>query len=166
MKTTSKAVALAAASLFALASAIGIGCEKPAPGPTQQPSAAQPAPSDSPAHTHTYHSRGIIKSIPVVGNPASELQIQHEAINDFVGASGEVVGMNAMTMPFPNLSDGVTLDGLAVGDKIAFAFTNTWSGPASSRSPRWVIDSISKLPADTELVFEKKQTPGSAPAGD
>lgn len=118
---------------------------------------------DAPAVVNTYHVRGIIASLPEPGKPASELQIQHEAINDFVDASGVVAGMNAMTMPFPNLAPGVTLDGLVVGDKIAFAFTNTWSGPPNARKPGWVVDSIAKLPADTELVFGKKSTPPASP---
>lgn len=159
MKTPFAAVALAAAVCFTLQS-----CTKEPAAPDHNGAAKSPPASESEALTHTYHTRGIIESIPEAGKPALELMIRHEAINDFVDGSGAVVGMNAMTMPFPRLADGVTLDGVAVGDKIAFSFTNTWRGPAASRRPDWVIDSITKLPADTELVFGKKQTP--APASD
>lgn len=152
MKITLPAVALATAFLLAC-SACDRSVEVVAPVRLKH-DANEPAPL-----THTYHTRGIIKSIPVAGNPAAELQIQHEAINDFVDGAGAVVGMNAMTMPFPRLADGVSLQGLAIGDKVAFSFINTWSGPAGSRRPDWVINSLTKLPADTELVFGKKQTP-------
>lgn len=169
MKTPFAAVALAAAVCFSLQS-----CTKEPAPPTEGSAPAQPGsgdPSNPPAPasaasplTHTYHTRGIIESLPEAGKPTLELMIRHEAINDFVDGAGAVVGMNAMTMPFPRLDDGVTLQGLAIGDKVAFSFTNTWSGPAGSRRPDWVINSLTKLPADTELVFGKKQTP--APTSD
>lgn len=152
MKLTFVAVALATACFLGCSA-----CERktevvtPVPAPQD---GGEPAPI-----THTYSTRGIIESLPEAGKPTSELMIRHEAINDFVNGSREVVGMNAMTMPFPRLSEGVTLEGLAVGDKVAFSFTNTWSGPEGSRRPGWVIDAISELPAETELIFGKKATP-------
>ena len=158
---TDKAAAIAAACFFVSSLSVP-GCEKPGTSATST-GAASTGQTDPAPITHTYKTRGIIMSLPVPGSPASELQIQHEAIDGFVGASGEVVGMNAMTMPFPRLATGVTLDGLVKGDKVEFTFTNTWSGPAGSRRPDWVVDSMAKLPADTELVFGQKQTP--APGG-
>ncbi|MCW5768142.1 MAG: copper-binding protein [Phycisphaeraceae bacterium] len=152
MKTALKAVALATAS-FLLCSA----CDRAA---DVKPNGAQdPAPI-----THTYQTRGIIESLPDRSKPTAELQIRHEAINDFVDGAGKLIGMNAMIMPFPDLAQGVTLEGLAVGDKIEFSFTNTWSGAETSRRPRWVIDSISKLPPETELTFGKKSTPRESEA--
>jgi Cu/Ag efflux protein CusF len=156
MKNDFAAVALAAAVCFSLSS-----CTKEPPAEPPVKPASPAAPSTSPASadpaTHTYAARGIIESLPEAGKPTLELMIRHEAINDFIDGAGAVVGMNAMTMPFPRLAPGVSLEGLAVGDKIGFTFTNTWSGPAGSRRPEWVIDSITRLPADTELTFGKKQ---------
>lgn len=115
---------------------------------------------------HTYSTRGIIKRLPGEG-PASELQIQHEAIDTFVDASGKVSGMNAMTMPFPQLADGVGLDGYQVGDKVAFTFHVTWSeGNGGTRRPSWVVTSIEKLPDDTQLVFGKAMPPAEDRAVD
>lgn len=152
MNPSFRVAALVAASFVALAS-----CEKSASRPANQPT---PATNAEPAQiTNAYKVRGIIESLPEAGKPASELMIRHEAINDFVDGQGAVVGMNAMTMPFPKLAPDVTLDGFAVGDKIAFEFSNTWSGPENARRPGWTITSISKLPADTELVFTKKSVP-------
>jgi hypothetical protein len=152
MKAPLSAVAIAAACFFVcVACDRGVDTSGPASGPQN---ANEPAPL-----THTYHTRGIIQSLPEANKPTAELMIQHEAINDFVDGKGAVVGMNAMTMPFPRLAPGVTLDGLAVGDKIAFSFTNTWTGPETARKPAWVVDNVSKLPAETELIFGKKVTP-------
>lgn len=152
MKSTLPAVALATACLFACSA-----CDRKTENFTPRPQVVgEPA-----SLTHTYQTRGIIESLPEAGKPASELMIRHEAINDFVDGKGAVVGMNAMTMPFPRLSPGVSLEGFAVGDKIAFSFTNTWTGPESARKPGWTVDAISKLPADTELVFGTKTTPAS-----
>ncbi|MBX3317766.1 MAG: copper-binding protein [Phycisphaeraceae bacterium] len=155
MKTALKAVALATAS-FLLCSA----CDRAA---DVKPGAANGAQDPAPI-THTYQTRGIIESLPDRSKPTAELQIRHEAINDFVDGAGKLIGMNAMIMPFPDLAQGVTLEGLAVGDKIEFSFTNTWSGAETSRRPRWVIDSISKLPPETELTFGKKSTPRESEA--
>ncbi len=154
MKAPLSAVAIATACFFVCA-----GCDRgvdTAAPPSGSQNANEPAPL-----THTYHTRGIIQSLPEANKPTAELMIQHEAINDFVDGKGAVVGMNAMTMPFPRLAPGVSLDGLAVGDKISFSFTNTWTGPEATRKPAWVIDTISKLPAETELIFGKKVAPDS-----
>lgn len=96
-----------------------------------------------------YTVRGKIESLPEPGKPASELRIQHEPIDNFVGQSGKVVGMDSMTMGFP-LAKGVSLEGLAVGDVVEATFEVRWKS-----HPRFQTTKLVKLPADTELHFGK-----------
>ncbi len=118
-----------------------------------------PACSDEPSHessdepspntvVHTYTLRGKIVSLPDASNPASELKIHHQAIKGFKNAQGEVHPMRAMTMAFPPGPE-VSLQEFAVGDVVEFVFRMQWE-PTHEMS----ADSIKKLPADTELVFE------------
>ena len=97
---------------------------------------------------HTYQLRGRIVSLPDPANPASELQIHHEAIDDFKMGDGEPSPMMQMTMPFTP-GPGETLEGIAVGDAVSFVFEMQWE---PSREMR-VVD-FKKLPADTVLSFE------------
>jgi Cu/Ag efflux protein CusF len=133
--------------------------ERPAPSAsgtssTQDQAAGAAA---STGATQTYHTRGIIKQLPDPKSPTAEFMIQHEAIDTFVNGQGKVVGMNAMTMPFPKLGEGISLDGFAINDKIAFSFTVTWPGPT------WVVDSIEKLAPETEMVFGRAKPPETEP---
>jgi Cu/Ag efflux protein CusF len=108
--------------------------------------ARKPSP---PAGTQ-YTVRGEIVALPAAaGEP---LLLRHEPIDGFIDASGKVVGMDAMTMPFP-LAPGVSLEGLAKGDKVEVVFSMSWS-------PRhYAIESLKKLPADTVLRAGKAQPP-------
>ena len=100
--------------------------------------------------------RGEITAIPDPSVPNSELMIRHEQIRDFktkdgtinVNAKG-IAGMASMTMPFPQ-GEGVSLDGLSIGDKVEFDFTVNWGGGSA---PAWFITRIEKLPADTKLDY-------------
>lgn len=124
----------------------------PAPAQTGTGATGGGAGAAAPA-TQTYHTRGIIKQLPDPKSPTNEFMIQHEAIDTFVNGQGKVVGMNAMTMPFPKLGEGISLDGLAINDKVAFSFTVTWPGPT------WVVDSMEKLPPETEMIFGRAKPP-------
>lgn len=100
-----------------------------------------------------YHVRGEIVSLPAAGSidsPGSSLSIHHEPIPDFVDQHGDAVGMDAMTMPFPP-AEGLDLDGFAVGDKVTVTFEVTWGGKNSG----WQATGLEKLPAETELRFDK-----------
>lgn len=108
-----------------------------------------------------YTTRGVVRALPDPSNPASEFQIQHEEIPEFVNGQGETVGMRTMTMPFPTLADGVSLEGLAVGDKITFTFGVVWVQGASRPYPRWTVTAIEKLPPEAEL--ELGGAPGQSP---
>lgn len=98
---------------------------------------------------HTYTVRGRIVSLPSADDPASELRIHHEAIDTFKSAGGEAAPMKAMTMTFPP-AEGVSLDGLAVGDAVEFVFRMQWEPSVSMGTT-----SIKKLPADTVLEFDR-----------
>jgi hypothetical protein len=93
----------------------------------------------------TYIVRGVITSLPTPQKPASELMIRHEAIPQFVGREGKVIGMEPMEMPFTP-RPGVSLDGLNVGRPVEFTLEVRWSPPA-----RMNLSRIVPLPPDTKL---------------
>lgn len=95
-----------------------------------------------------YTTRGVITELPDakrVGNP--DLMIQHERIASFKDASGKVVGMNSMIMDFP-LAPGVSIAGLAKGDKVELVMEVDWSQLPPHRASR-----ITKIDAGTALDF-------------
>lgn len=95
-----------------------------------------------------YDVRGVVVSLPEGG---ADLVIRHEAIGHFVSIKGEMVGMQAMQMPFP-LAAGVSLEGIGVDDLVAFTFEVDWD-------PSYAIIAIEVLPAGTELDFSFKEVP-------
>jgi len=97
---------------------------------------------------HIYRLRGRIVSLPDASDPASELRVHHEAIDDFKMGDGSPAPMKAMTMPFTPGSEEA-LAGLAVGDAIAFEFHMRWEP-----SRNMIATAIEKLPEDTKLSFE------------
>ena len=82
-----------------------------------------------------YDVRGVVAQLPA--GPGKELMIEHEEIPDFVGASGDTVGMEEMTMGFP-VAEGVSLEGFAVGDSVRFTFEVRWNGSPPLRLTRMV----------------------------
>jgi Copper binding periplasmic protein CusF len=86
--------------------------------------------------------------LPDPANPASELSIHHESINDYQLGDGTPAPMQAMTMPFPP-KEGVSLRGLSVGDAVEFVFEVQWQP-----SPGMSLASITKLVEGTVLDFE------------
>ncbi len=102
---------------------------------------------------------GEITSLPIAGNPNTDLKIRHVQIPNFKTKDGTInvtadgiSGMRSMTMPFP-IGEGVSLDGFAVGDKIKFTFAVDWSGQGKNA---WEITKIEKLPADTAIDYTNK----------
>lgn len=102
---------------------------------------------------------GEITALPVTDNPNSDLKIHHMQIPNFktkdgivnVNAQG-ISGMRSMTMPFPR-AEGLSLDGLAIGDKIKFTFAVDWSGNSANA---WEVTKIEKISADTVIDFTNK----------
>ena len=110
--------------------------------------------------TATYDTRGEITALPTADQPTSSLLIRHEAIPEFVDESGETVGMNTMTMPFP-IAESINLGEFAVGDKVAVTFeVFTESGIRG-----YAASELTKLPADTELDYSELEMPGGDHAG-
>lgn len=72
-----------------------------------------------------YEVDGVISRLP--DGAGTEFMIRHEEIPDFVNASGDTVGMNAMTMGFPPAKD-LSLEGFAPGDSVRFTFEVRWGG--------------------------------------
>lgn len=150
--------ALAVVAAVAAVVATPIACS-PAPAP--------PGPPDA-----TYAVRGEITRLP--GEGSREIWIHHEAIPDFVNDKGVEVGMDSMTMPFP-LAPGVSLEGYAAGDRIAFEFEVRWQGEGRPMA----ITRLERLPDGTRLGFdppagegeeegqpeETEELAGEAPAG-
>lgn len=95
-----------------------------------------------------YYSRAEVVALPVDGGG---ITLRHEAIPTFLSIKGEMVGMQPMQMPFP-LGEGVSIEGIEVGDKVEFTFEVDWD-------PGFFIVSISALPEETELDFSKKDPP-------
>lgn len=107
------------------------------------------APSAAASVVATHTVRGQIESLPEKDNPASSLSIKHEDIPGWDRGDG-TKGMRSMEMAFP-VAQGVSLDGLAISDKVEFVVEQTPRDPIPYRVVR-----IGKLPADTQLDFARK----------
>jgi len=103
-------------------------------------------PADAPAPA-TYEVRGVIRQVREVGDNKTQLFIHHEAVPEFVGIQGDVVGMKSMTMPF-TVAESVDLTGIEPGSKVHFELAVDWS-----LSEPGVITAIETLPEDTVLTF-------------
>jgi Cu/Ag efflux protein CusF len=97
----------------------------------------------------SYQLRGIVRQVDLGSIGRTQLSIHHEAIPDFVGLTGEVEGMKAMTMPF-TAAESVDLTGVEPGSKISFELTVDWSAPEPA-----LITKLQVLPPDTQLVFDQ-----------
>ena len=145
-------VILPAAALAVSLTALCAGCAGPGGGAKDAGTAAAPPAAAEPAATpsgpvQTYEMRGVVAGLPDPNDPSKEFLIHHEAVADFTDIDGDVVGMDSMTMPFP-LAEGVSLAGLAVGDKVRFTLEVEWDG-----DPPYRITRIDKLPPDSALDF-------------
>ncbi|MGD9689927.1 MAG: copper-binding protein [Phycisphaerales bacterium] len=121
------------------------------------PTAATPA--DQNQAMQVYTVRGEVFELPDPANPRSAFRVRHEAIDNWMGSKGEIVGMSAMTMEFEP-GPGVSLDGLTPGTKVAMTFEVWWEGQPPLRYPRHRITRLEKLPAETELEFRAARPPG------
>lgn len=106
-----------------------------------------------PPPDQTYTVRGQVVALPARDTPGRNLRVRHEAVPDFVGVEGEVVGMASMTMPFP-LAEGVSLEDVEVGDTVEMTFEVRWDGS----EPLRVVE-LRELPPGTTLDFEVPREP-------
>jgi Cu/Ag efflux protein CusF len=133
--------ALIALSITAVA-AIG-GCKKDEAKDPGETEATKGAEDPGEAKLATYTVRGKIIELP--GAEIETIAIHHEAIPNFVAASGKQQPMMAMEMPF-GLADGLDLSGIEPGDIVEVRFDVDFD-----RKPPLRISEIRELPADTEL---------------
>jgi Cu/Ag efflux protein CusF len=150
-----------AAFLVALAALNG-ACERadsPATTSTQGESPLDALTAQYGEPVKTYVVRGEVERLPDPEQAGTDFVVHHEAIDDFIGHTGEVVGMSSMTMPF-TLADGLKLpEGLKPGDKVTLHLAQ-WIKPLF----RNVTYKVERLPDDTELKFGRANPPGAAPA--
>lgn len=121
----------------------------PAPACRRDDKPSAPA-AERAIRTDRYVVRGVVAALPSAERPGSELQVRHEAMPHFVGQGGQL-GMDTMTMPFP-LGPGVSLVGIAVGDKVEVSF-EVDVDPATQNLIGYRATAIARLPAETELDF-------------
>lgn len=93
----------------------------------------------------SYTVRGEITQFSALQEAVRRIFIRHEAIQHLVNPQGEVVGMAAMTMPFP-VAPQVSLEGFEVGDKVEFTFRVDWE----AQPPNEIV-TLRRLPADSVL---------------
>jgi Cu/Ag efflux protein CusF len=105
-----------------------------------------------------YVIRGEVISVPQAGKPGTQFIVMHEPIDNYRDASGRIVGMDTMGMPFTPGKD-VSLEGIRPGDKIEMKWVLQWKPEAKE-----YVESVRKLPAETQLKFGKAHTPAALPA--
>ncbi len=101
---------------------------------------------------------GAITMLPIEGDASTELRIRHQHIPTFKSADGSIntnskgiAGMASMKMPFP-LADGVSTEGLSIGDNIRFTFEVIWT----DNIPAWEVTQIEQIDASTVIDFSNK----------
>jgi hypothetical protein len=107
----------------------------------------------SPDSGRIYTVRAQVVQLPDPANPGTGLTLSHEAIDDWTSRSGEVMGMDPMSMPFP-VGEGVSLAGIQAGDVVEVKLRVDWGG-----DPEVAITEVRKLPAGTKLVFRAANPP-------
>jgi len=100
-----------------------------------------------------YTLRAQVVQAPDPSNRAAGLYLYHEPIDDWVGRSGQVEGMDSMAMPFP-VAPGVELAGIRTNDKVAVTLHVDWSAETPVEITR-----VRELPPATQLEFRAAKPP-------
>jgi Cu/Ag efflux protein CusF len=108
--------------------------------------ACSASPPAAPAGARVHVVRGEVVQAPSPVAAGAQVLIRHEAIDDFVDATGKVVGMDAMVMPF-DIAPPISAKDLAVGDKVEVRFSMDW------KEPRLRVERMERLPPGTILTF-------------
>jgi Cu/Ag efflux protein CusF len=108
--------------------------------------ACSASPPAAPAGARVYVVRGEVVQAPSPVAAGAQVLVRHEAIDDFVDATGKVVGMDAMVMPF-DVAPPVLAKDLSVGDKVEVRFSMDW------KEPRLRVERMERLPPGTALTF-------------
>lgn len=88
---------------------------------------------------HTYTVAAEILKISAPDAPRREVLLAHDAVPDFVDIDGKVVGMAAMTMPFP-VSPSVDLSAYQPADRVRATFVVRFHG-----SPAYEVTRLEKI---------------------
>jgi Cu/Ag efflux protein CusF len=115
-------------------------------------------PAGAASDAQMYVIRGEVISVPQAGKPETQFIVKHEPIDNFRDASGQIVGMSTMGMPFTPGED-VSLEGIRPGDKIEMRWVIQWKPEAKE-----YVESVQKLPTETQLRFGKAHPPTESPA--
>ena len=108
----------------------------------------------APAGARVYVVRGEVVQPPAPVAAGIQVLLRHEAIDDFVDATGKVVGMDAMVMPF-DVAPPLSARDLVVGDKVEVRFSMDW------KEPRLRVERMDRLPRGTPLTFRAARSAGS-----
>ncbi|HWM94299.1 MAG TPA: copper-binding protein [Thermoanaerobaculia bacterium] len=106
----------------------------------------------------TYTVRGQVTQLPDPNNPGTGLYLNHEAIDDYVNRSGELVGMDPMTMSFL-VDEKVPLEGIQAGDYVELKLRVDWEAETGQVE----IVELRELPPDTKLVYRAAKPPKKEP---
>jgi Cu/Ag efflux protein CusF len=93
----------------------------------------------------TYDVRGQVVDVPREGR--GDLTVHHETIAEFRDRDGKPSEMESMTMPFA-VAPGVSLAGIAPGDKVEMTFEVRWEGIVPLR-----VVALRELPESTALAL-------------
>jgi Cu/Ag efflux protein CusF len=105
-----------------------------------------------------YQIRAQIQALPIPDRASPELVVRHEAVDGWVDPTGTVVGMDAMTMPFPLESEAVA-EGFGAGDLVEMTVSVDWDGPRPV-----LVTALEPLPSGTQLDFRAaRSATGSRP---
>ncbi len=111
-----------------------------------------------------YTVRGRVAALPDPNRPASEFFVHHEPILAFrEWLPDGPLGMNEMTMPFP-LVEGVSLEGVAVGDPVEVTFEVEYdlaASPPSSQIQGFHATAVTPLPPETPLALKQTDEPAA-----
>jgi hypothetical protein len=110
------------------------------------------------SNAQIYTLRGEVISVPQTDKPGTEFIVKHEPIDNFRDASGQVVGMSSMGMPFTP-GKGLSLEGIKLGDKIEMGWVVQWKPEAKE-----FVESVRRLPIETQLRFGEAHPPITSPA--
>jgi Cu/Ag efflux protein CusF len=115
-------------------------------------------PAGEASDARMYVIRGEVISVPQAGKPGKQFIVKHEPIDNFRDAAGRIVGMSTMGMPFTPGKD-LSLEGIRPGDKIEMRWVIQWKPEAKE-----YVESVQKLPTETQLRFGKADPPTASPA--
>jgi hypothetical protein len=115
-------------------------------------------PTGAASDAQIYLIRGEVLSVQKADKPGMEFIVKHEPVDNFRNASGQIVGMSTMGMPFTP-GKGILLDGIKPGDKIEMRWVMQWKPEAKE-----YVESVRKLPMEAQLLFGDAHPPPTVPS--